>query len=326
MSVLIRVLAWLTFLVAGALTLIRFVQPDVPVVQQAVGFVPWSVPLFGLAMLFFLYHVFFPGKGRWQITMGLAGLALAGLGAQGWWMSPLFTGAKPEAGPDADRLTVLTVNLRTGLADPTDLMSTAVADGVDVLVLQEVTGNALSRLEQVGLDTAFPHRAGQPQTNGQYGTMLLSTANLGDITFLGTTQTSVQARVALPAGSIWVVGVGVPAPGGKAPTPWLHDLRQLVDTGASLRPAVMAGDFEATFGHQPFEDLLATGLRDAGERANAGWQPTWPVDRKTFSVPWPLLTQPDHVLLGSTLTAVDQVTVVVPGSDHRGVLATLAFR
>lgn len=323
-GVLIRIVAWLTFLVAVVLTALRFVQPDVPGVQLAVAFLPLTVPLFALAMLLFVFLVFFPGKTRWQITMALAGLALAGLLVQGWWLSPLFRGST-KVDQNAQTVRVLTVNLRTGQADPADLVSTAVGDGVDLLVLQEVTGGALDALEQVGLDTAFPHRAGQPETNGKYGTVMLSTGNIASVTFLGSTQSSVQAQVTLPGGTVWALGVGVPSPGGSRPTPWQVDLDQLVQTVRALHPAIVAGDLEASFGHRPFEDLLDSGLRDAGEEADAGWQPTYPANRTTFGVTWPRVTQPDHVLVGDRVTAVDQVTVPIPGSDHRGVLATLTL-
>ena len=326
MGVLIRLVAWVSFLAAGVLTALRLIQPDDPFAQQAIGFMPWTIPLFAIALLLFLFHVFFPGKSRWQITMALAGLALAGLLVQGWWLSPLFLGDKPEAGPQAEAFEVLTLNLDTGAADPNDVVSTAVTSGTDILVLQEVAPNTLARMEQAGLDTAFPHRVGQPMVGGQFGTMVFSSSTLSDVTFMGSVQSSVLFRVALPQGSTWMMAVGVPTPDSSTPEAWLADLGQLVETSAALHPTIVAGDFEAGFDHGPFRELLDTGLRDVGERANAGWQRTWPVDRSYYGIPLPRLTQPDHVLIGSTLSALSQTTLTVPGTDHRGVLAELAFR
>jgi len=324
MGVLIRVVAWVCFVVAAALTALRWIQPEQSVVQQAVSFMPWAIPLFVVALLLFLFHVFFPGKSRWQVTMVLAALSMGGLVLQGWWITPLYSGGSPEPGPGADTLRVFTLNVDTGSADPNDVVATAVTSRADVLVLQEVTDSSLGRMEEAGLGEAYPHRAGQPMSGGHFGTMVFSTSSLSGVTYLGTAESSVQVEVALPGDTVWLLAVDVPGPDSSGA--WTDDLGQLIELGGALKPAIVAGDFEATFDHQPFRDLLDTGLRDAGERSNAGFQRTWPVDLSRYGVPLPRLTQPDHVLIGSDLTALSQNTLTIPGSDHRGVLAELAFR
>jgi endonuclease/exonuclease/phosphatase (EEP) superfamily protein YafD len=326
MGVLIRLVAWTSFVLATILTGLRFLQLEQPAAQKAVAFMALTIPLFGVALLLFVSHVFFPGKSRWQITMAVAGLSLAGLALQGWWMSPLFIGDKPTPGPQAEPFRVLTLNLDTGSADPNDVVSTAVTSGADILILQEVVPNTLTRMESAGLDSVFPHRAGQPFVNGRYGTMVFSNVALSDVTYLGTHSTTVQVKATLPRQQIWLLAVGVPAPGSGTPEPWLADLQQLATTVRELHPAIVAGDFEATFDHQPFADLLDLGLRDVGERTNAGWQPTWPTDRARFGISFPRIGRVDHVLVGSLLAPLSQDTVTVPGADHRGVLAEVAFR
>jgi endonuclease/exonuclease/phosphatase family metal-dependent hydrolase len=53
----------------------------------------------------------------------------------------------------------------------------------------------------------------------------------------------------------------------------------------------------------------------------AGWNPTYPAQG------WiPPLIAIDHVLVSEDLTATAYRTVPVPGTDHRGVLATVAQR
>ena len=326
MGVLIRLVAWTSLVLATILTGLRFLQLEQPAAQQALVFTAWTIPMFAVALLLFLFHVFFPGKGRWQVTMALAGLSLVGLVLQGWWMSPLFVGDKPTPGPGAEPFRVLTLNLDTGTADPNDVVSTAVTSGADIVILQEVVPNTLTRMESAGLDSVYPHRAGQPLVNGRYGTMVFSNASLSDVTYLGTHSTTVQVKATVPQQQVWLLAVGVPAPGTGTPEPWLADLQQLVATARELHPAIVAGDFEATFDHQPFADLLDLGFRDVGERANAGWQRTWPTDRSRFGISFPRIGQLDHVLVGSSLAAVSQDTLSVPGSDHRGVLAEVAFR
>ena len=98
MGLIIRLVAWISCAIAVALTALRFLQLRQPLAQQALGYLPWTIPLFTLALLVFLAHLFFPGKSRWQITMALAAVSLLGLLLQVWWLSPLFIGDKPVAG------------------------------------------------------------------------------------------------------------------------------------------------------------------------------------------------------------------------------------
>ena len=324
MGVLIRVVAWLSFVVATALTVLHWVQPDLWVVQRAVLFTPWSIPLFTIALLLFLFHVFFPGKSRWQITMVLAGLSMVGLGLQGWWISPLFAGSNPEPGSGTEGIRVLTLNLDDGAADPNDVVSTAVTSRADFLILQEVSASALGRMDEAGLEAAFPHRAGQPVAGGHFGTMIFSTAQLSQPTFAGTLESSVLVTASLPGGTVWVFGVDVPVPDSSKA--WSADLEKLAELASSLKPGIVAGTFNASFDHQAFQDLLDTGLRDVGERTNAGFQRTWPEGLTRYGVPLPRLALPDHVLAGAGLVAVKQSTTSVPGTDHRGVLVEVAFR
>ena len=83
---------------------------------------------------------------------------------------------------------------------------------------------------------------------------------------------------------------------------------------------VVLGDFNADRDHAAFRRLLSIGLRDAHDERGRGLARTWPTRL-------PLL-QLDHVLVrdgrGGRLVAEDVREVVVPGSDHRAVVADLA--
>jgi endonuclease/exonuclease/phosphatase (EEP) superfamily protein YafD len=82
--------------------------------------------------------------------------------------------------------------------------------------------------------------------------------------------------------------------------------------------AFAAGDFNATYDMRTFRDLLRGGYRDAAEEAGAGITATYPANG------WvPPLLAIDHVLT-QRCPATSVEVVDVPGSDHRGLLATLA--
>ena len=87
-----------------------------------------------------------------------------------------------------------------------------------------------------------------------------------------------------------------------------------------VTPTILAGDFNAVDDHGPMQRLRRLGLRSASDIVGAGWQPTYPAGRRII----PPLLPIDHVLVNDRLTATSVTTFEVSGSDHRGILATLA--
>ena len=84
-------------------------------------------------------------------------------------------------------------------------------------------------------------------------------------------------------------------------------------------PLVVTGDFNAVHDHGPMQALQRAGLKSATDVAGAGWLPTYPANRLI-----PPLLPIDHVLINKDLTATSVTSFAVSGSDHRGLLATLA--
>ena len=82
---------------------------------------------------------------------------------------------------------------------------------------------------------------------------------------------------------------------------------------------IIAGDFNAVEDHGPMQQLRHLGLRSASDIAGAGWLPTYPSGRRL-----PPLLPIDHVLVNHRLTATSTSVFSVRGTDHRGVLTTLA--
>src|ERR1700712_4175733 len=82
---------------------------------------------------------------RWVGVVAL--VAALGLAGQGWAQAPDFVGG---AGGKAD-LTVMTSNLEFGRGDAATVVRAVAEQGVDVLVLEEVTPTELSTLRADGL-------------------------------------------------------------------------------------------------------------------------------------------------------------------------------
>jgi endonuclease/exonuclease/phosphatase (EEP) superfamily protein YafD len=85
------------------------------------------------------------------------------------------------------------------------------------------------------------------------------------------------------------------------------------------QPLIVAGDFNAVEDHGPMQALHRLGLKSATDVAGAGWLPTYPANRRI-----PPLLPIDHVLINEDLTASSVTSFALAGSDHRGLLATLA--
>lgn len=305
------------------LTALRLTAPEVGTAVRGMSFAPLALPLYAAALLLLLARIAWPGdrpRRSWAVAM-LA--ALVPLGLHSWWLAPQFSGAQPAAAEDARTFQVMTANLLTGDADPLEVMETVAREKVDVLVLQEVTPETLAALDGAGLSAALPERAGEPGF-GVMGTMILSVGEITDVQRLDTHMGSYAATVALPQGEVRMLGVH-PVPPHDADD-WSGELGVIekaaeVDGGLDL----LAGDFNATPDHAPMRRIYDTGFRDAAEVANAGWQPTWPANGKMVGLPSPPVVQIDHVLVGERLTALATRTVDITGTDHRAVIADVAF-
>jgi endonuclease/exonuclease/phosphatase (EEP) superfamily protein YafD len=303
------------------LTALRVTTLDVGTAVRAVSFAPLALPLYAAALVLLLGRVIWPGD-RLRRAWAVAALAaLVPLGVHGWWLAPQFAGAQPAAAEDARTFQVMTANLLRGNADPIEVMETVAREKVDILVLQEVTPEALAALDKAGLSAALPERAGEPGF-GVMGTMILSVGAILGVRRLDTHLGSYAATVALPQGKVRLLGVH-PAPPTQVDA-WSGDLG-VIEDDAGDGVDLLAGDFNATSDHKPMRRIYDAGFRDAAEVANAGWQPTWPANGSMVGLPSPPVVQIDHVLVGERLTALATRTVDIDGTDHRAVIADVAF-
>ncbi len=266
-------------------------------------------------------------RRRRRGTVVVAVLAATGLVIHAVTLAPLLTGpsdravaAAPGRGSVGD-LTVMTSNLEYGRGDADSVVRTATDRRVDVLVLEEVTPAGLRRLDRAGVRDRLPHLAGRAQP-GAAGTVVLSRWPVRTVRSLGLRQGSYEVAVGGPR-PFALLAVHTAMPLIDAPR-WAADLgrlRQAVQDTPG--PVVVAGDLNATRDHEPFRRVLASGVREAGEEAGSGWQPTWPS-------PWvrswlrPVIGL-DHVLVGGGLHGVRTAVVPVPDTDHEALVADLAW-
>ena len=283
-------------------------------VAAAAAFLHWGVFAWALAVLLALAAR--RVARRRAAAAVVTALAVAGLALQVSWLVPSFV---PDAEPVAgEALVVLTLNVEVGTAADEPAEIARLAGQADVVVLQEVTRQSVADLGRAGLDERFPHRIGEGEA-GASGTVVYSRFPLELVAWVPTSLESVIVRAHTPDGPLTIAGVHPMHPMG----PWVADAATVRE---ALRPhlgerLVVAGDFNAVDRHLTMRDLADDGLRDAVDVAGAGWVCTWPADRA-----FPPVVGIDHVLVSASMTALEVRPVEVAGTDHAGLLVTVAPR
>ncbi|WP_157549233.1 endonuclease/exonuclease/phosphatase family protein [Nonomuraea candida] len=235
----------------------------------------------------------------------------------------LLPRALPDGNPGAEGATlrVLAANLMVGKARTEELMALVERWRPDVLTLQELTPDAMRRLERAGLRRTLRHAVTRPLT-GVGGSAVYARHPLKEAGYLKIGAFG-QARawLAHPGGArIEVVSVHPCAPKrlGRQPC-WRAGLDALPRAGRDA-PRVLAGDFNATLDHLPMRELLASGYRDAADVTGQGFVPTWPQFGPWWQSPGVAI---DHVLADERMAVRGFAVLTLHGTDHRPVFAEL---
>jgi endonuclease/exonuclease/phosphatase family metal-dependent hydrolase len=220
-------------------------------------------------------------------------------------------------------LRVLTANMFFGQGDAEVIVARVRAAGADVLCLQELTADAVTRLKQAGLDELMPHtqlelRGSKPASAGSG---IYSRFPLGEGPAVPPSMMAQpSALLELPDDdAVELICVHPSAPGVRrrwgGPTVWRAELGALPPPGKL--PRVLAGDFNATLDHAAFRDVLRLGYADAAQQTGNALVPTWGIPGRRA------ILALDHVLV-SPGCAVRAFSVhAVPRSDHRAVYAEI---
>lgn len=324
-AILAQVLtAGATLLAAGASALLatRFVPPRLLPLQpdtwaMVTAFTDYAAPAYLLAAATAGGAVAL-GRGRSRVV--LVALCVTATAAQGLLLAPRWVA---DARPTAEgSFTVLALNSRLGRADPVALADAART--ADVVVLTEVTEPQLRALATTGLTARLPHRnAGPLPSAGAAGTAVLSRFPVTSTEPLSPDLEN-QSWVCRidppglePALTVVAVHPTRPRPGGNRWWPEQDDLRAALPTTG---PRLLAGDFNAVASHPTQRALGRDGWRSAVDQSGAGWVPTYPAGSSRL----PPMIDIDHVFVTDGLQATRVRSVFVPGTDHLGLLVTVA--
>jgi endonuclease/exonuclease/phosphatase (EEP) superfamily protein YafD len=220
------------------------------------------------------------------------------------------------------RVNVMTQNTDLGRASAEDIVQAVHAHHVDALIVTELTPPMRDRLRDAGLDKALPFAAVQPEP-GARGTGIWSRSPLENPRELpGFSCAFVTAQIRLDRGygpePVRLVGLHLIGPTWDV-AGWRRDAERLPETLRPFTkgwPTIVAGDFNATPDSPWLRDSLQSGFTNAADGAGAGLVRTYPRDFPVLAI--------DHVLTNK-LVARSVARVRVAGTDHRGVIATIAF-
>ena len=258
-------------------------------------------------------------------------LFLAALPLVLFTLTPAWWGYLPRRTPGpatAPTLRVMTCNLLMVNKDAAPILAEIDAARPDVLLLQEYTDEWHAAALKAGLAQRFPYSSFVTRDDS-FGVALYSR-----LPFVGDVDNRLPLGRALVEQTRAVVRFG----GRDVAVYNVHLLpprrldytidsrlqfADLLDTLAAEKlPYVVGGDLNLTGDTPQHHDLRRLGAIDAHDAAGRGRGSTWPVN--TFFRYLPGLRL-DHVYVGNGLAAVRCETGVGRGSDHRPVIADVAF-
>ncbi|MDQ3643492.1 MAG: endonuclease/exonuclease/phosphatase family protein [Actinomycetota bacterium] len=195
------------------------------------------------------------------------------------------------------------------------------ASAPDVVFLQEATPTQVDALDRSGSIGGLPHRVMIARTDPFAG-LLASRWPLAnqDVVEVDGRPVVIRATAVTERGPIRLYSVHVVAPVGGGREAWVKELREV---RAAIRseslPVLVAGDFNATWGHKAFRRVLDVGLIDAAAARGRPLQMTWMNGRLV-----PPVMRIDHVLTGPGLTVTAIRSGRGRGGDHRPLVADVA--
>ena len=218
----------------------------------------------------------------------------------------------------------MTSNLYGAGADAAAVVELVRRHDVDVLLLQQLIPAKVEQFQAAGLEDLLPYMVSLVPA-GSSGAGIYSRHPLRDAgRWPGFASEQVQGRLDLPGPGAdpLVVSVHPSRVRLVSNARWATDQLSLRNRLAGLSgPVIVGGDFNSSYDHAAFRRYLDDGYVDAAEGSGAGLLATWPVDHPLIPAPFVGI---DHVLTRGGPMPMSARTAVVPGSDHRAVVARIA--
>ena len=306
----------------AALSVFRAVPYPWPTpVVQLVSFTPWLVLPASVSLLFAVL-----GRRRW-----MAGAAAGLVAVQLFWLVPLDYGqAEPDSAEgtagDTLELRTMSLNAKLGRADAAEIVRLVRENGITLLTIQEYTTALEERLGAAGLSELLPNRitapAGRAAGNAVYSVHKLERAGTVPDSYFSMPLIRLTAESQGKRAVVDLTNVHTRAPVGVGLPKWRSDLAALGQVVSRPGNVVLAGDFNASYDHAEFRQLLQGGGRkvvDVGLAQGSRLIPTWPMDGLLL----PGITL-DHIVTSPSVRSAGYAVHAVPGTDHAAIMVTLS--
>jgi endonuclease/exonuclease/phosphatase (EEP) superfamily protein YafD len=327
---ILRVEAWVAVIASYALLALGYLWPQgYRNESPAYVLVAWAAFLsrvlqfhVGLLLLAIALVAAF-GRGR-RLFLAAVPPVLFTL-APAWWA---YLPRTPPANTPSPALRVMTCNLLMVNRDTGPIIAEVLAARPDVLLLQEYTAEWHEAMTAAGVGRQLPYSSFVTRDDS-FGVAVYSRFPLvGEVDNrfplgrAGVEQTRAVVRVGGRDVAVYNVHLLPPRRLDYVIDGRLQFASLLDALAAEKLPYVLAGDLNLTGDTPQHYDLLRLGARDAHDAAGRGRGATWPVNSFLRYVPG---LRMDHVYTGNGLAAVACETGEGRGSDHRPVIAAVAW-
>jgi len=278
------------------------------VVSTLQSLTPYGIPLVVIAA----------GAAVWLERDALAATAACvGLGALLLSTPIVFPPGQPEVRPDAVGVSATAVNLLYSNPQVDAVADDLVELDADIIVFSEYTPEHRATLAAHPVASRYPHKVnGDSLFAG--GMALWSKYPVIENERIDTINGTIDASLDGPDGSIRIFAVHPPTPIFDHDN-WTRELHLIAESADDVvNPTLVIGDFNASYWHPAFRDILRRGFTDAHMANGQGWSTSWPTNE--FVPPFVRL---DHALTGNGLVATEVDDFRVPGSDHTAFVVTV---
>ncbi|TDV40726.1 endonuclease/exonuclease/phosphatase family protein [Actinophytocola oryzae] len=230
-----------------------------------------------------------------------------------------FSEEQPEAtGP---HLRIMAANLYLGHADARTIVNLVRQQQVDVLTMPELTPAEVSALDSAGLSELLPYRVFDARPGGDGNGIAANVPLRRVVPMSETVLSQPSALVDLPGrDDVQLTAVHIQPPlSYQDVRTWRSELAQLPRVEPNDHIRILAGDFNATFDHAAFRNIVDRGYADAAEETGKGLDTTW------SSLPTgPPLTI-DHIVADGQCAISSYAVYDLPGSDHNAIIAEVVL-
>ena len=325
---LLRCEAWVLVAASYAVILFAFLWPadfcNTAPTHTAIAWTAFIVRtfLFHLGLLLCVVAIAAAWWRQWRLCLAVVPLLAVTLGPSCWQYVPNSAPATVGETPRVMSVNLLMVNETTG-----PIIDEIKAARPEILLLQEYTDHWHDALQEaIGAD--YPHVVYVAREDSFGAAIYSRRPFVGDVEDYvplgGGTEPQMRAVVEIAGRQVAIYNIHLLPPWGMEYV--IESRMQFADLRDLLRdeplPVIMGGDFNFTETSPQAAALGRIGLADSHSLAGWGRGTTWPVNSFFRWIPSIRL---DHIYVGGGLTCTASRTGVGQGSDHRPVVAEVAF-